>query len=107
MDRILNVQQADGLWRSSLLDPESYPGGEASGSGFYLYSMAWGVNNKLLDKKKFLPAVRKGWTDLNALVHENGKVGWTQPIGAATLTPIPGKFTARARIFSPVRKSSN
>ena len=82
MDRILTLQQADGLWRSSLLDPESYPGGEASGSGFYLYAMAWGINNKILDKNKFLPAIKKGWTGLNSLVKEDGKVGWTQPIGA-------------------------
>ena len=82
MERILTLQQADGLWRSSLLDPDSYPGGEASGSGFYLYGMAWGINNKMLDKKRFLPAVKKGWTGLNSLVHEDGKVGWTQPIGA-------------------------
>ena len=82
MERVLTLQQADGLWRSSLLDPASYPGGEASGSGFYLYSMAWGVSNKMLDKNKFLPAIKKGWTSLNALVKEDGKVGWTQPIGA-------------------------
>ena len=76
------MQQPDGLWRSSLLDPESYPGGEASGTGFYVYGLAWGINNKLLDKNKYLPAVKKGWTGINTLIHENGKVGWTQPIGA-------------------------
>jgi rhamnogalacturonyl hydrolase YesR len=82
MERVLTLQQTDGLWRSSLLDPASYPGGEASGSGFYLYAMAWGINNKMLDKNKFLPAIKKGWTGLNSLVKEDGKVGWTQPIGA-------------------------
>lgn len=80
--KIITLQQPDGLWRSSLLDPESYPGGEASGTGFYIYALAWGINNKLLDKNKYLPAVKKGWTGLNTLVHEDGKVGWTQPIGA-------------------------
>ena len=81
-ERIVGLQQADGLWRASLLDPESYPGGEASGTGFYTYALAWGINNKILDKKKYLPAVKKAWAGLNTLVHENGKVGWTQPIGA-------------------------
>ncbi|HQU83413.1 MAG TPA: glycoside hydrolase family 88 protein [Pyrinomonadaceae bacterium] len=80
--RVINLQQTDGLWRSSLLDPESYPGGEASGTGFYVYALSWGINNKLLDGKTYLPAVKKGWTGLNTLVHEDGKVGWTQPIGA-------------------------
>jgi rhamnogalacturonyl hydrolase YesR len=82
MDRIASLQQPDGLWRSSLLDPDAYPGGEASGSGFDLYAMAWGVNNKILPRDKFLPVIRKGWQALNSLVYPDGKVGWTQPIGA-------------------------
>ena len=82
MDRVAGLQQADGLWRSSLLDPDSYPGGEASGTGFYIYAMAWGVNNKVLDRRKFLPVIKKAWARLNTLLHPDGKVGWTQPIGA-------------------------
>jgi len=82
MERIASLQQTDGLWRSSLLDPDAYPGGEASGSGFHLYAMAWGINNKILDRDRFLPVVKKGWIALNGLVHPDGKVGWTQPIGA-------------------------
>ena len=80
--RVAELQQADGLWRSSLLDPASYPGGEASGTGFYIYAMAWGINNKMLDRDKYLPVVKKAWTGINTLVHPDGKVGWTQPIGA-------------------------
>lgn len=82
MSRVAELQQPDGLWRSSLLDPASYPGGEASGTGFYVYAMAWGVNNKILDRKAFLPRIRSAWIGLNSLVHPDGKVGWTQPIGA-------------------------
>jgi unsaturated rhamnogalacturonyl hydrolase len=82
MERVASLQQPDGLWRSSLLDPDSYPGGEASGSGFHIYALAWGINNKVLDRSKYLPVVTKGWTALNELVQPDGKVGWTQPIGA-------------------------
>lgn len=82
IERVATLQQTDGLWRSSLLDPDSYPGGEASGSGFYIYAMAWGINNKILDRKKYLPLAKRAWTALNSLVHADGKVGWTQPIGA-------------------------
>jgi len=81
-DRVIELQQPDGLWRSSLLDPGAYPGGESSGTGFYTYALAWGVNKKLLDRKKFEPVVRKAWVGLNTLIHADGKVGWTQPIGA-------------------------
>jgi rhamnogalacturonyl hydrolase YesR len=81
MSRVVELQQADGLWRSSLLDPAAYPGGESSGTGFYTYAMAWGINNKVLDRGKYLPAVKKAWNGLNLLVHQDGMVGWTQPIG--------------------------
>ena len=80
--KLLSIQQKDGLWRSSLLDPDSFPGGEASGTGFDIYAMAWGVNHKILDKATYLPAIKKAWVAINGLVQENGKVGWVQPIGA-------------------------
>ena len=81
-DKIISLQQADGLWRSSLLDPGSYPGGEGSGSGFYCYALAWGINHGVLDKNKYLPTVRNAWQGLNTLVSSEGRVGWVQPIGA-------------------------
>lgn len=81
-ERILLLQRPDGLWRSSLLDPDSYPGGEASGSGFDVYAIAWGINNKILDRTKYRPPLMKAWAALNALVQPDGRVGWTQPIGA-------------------------
>jgi len=81
-ERIKSLQQDDGLWRASLLDPKSYPGGEASGSGFYTYALAWGVNNGLLDKAEYKPVVEKAWIGLNGLIQPDGHVGWTQPIGA-------------------------
>ncbi|MCL1822358.1 MAG: glycoside hydrolase family 88 protein [Prolixibacteraceae bacterium] len=80
--RIASLQQPDGLWRASLLDPDSYPGGEASGSGFFCYALAWGINNGLLDKSTYLPVVRKAWIGLNLLIQPSGGMGWVQPIGA-------------------------
>ena len=81
-EKIISLQQEDGLWRASLLDPNSYPGGEASGSGFYIYALAWGINNKILDKEKYLSVVQKAWIGLNSLIQPDGHVGWVQPIGA-------------------------
>ncbi len=80
--KIASLQQDDGLWRASLLDPDSYPGGEASGSGFYTYALAWGINNGILDKEKYLPVVKKAWIGMNSLIQPDGRVGWVQPIGA-------------------------
>jgi unsaturated rhamnogalacturonyl hydrolase len=80
--KIASLQQPDGLWRASLLDPDSYPGGEASGSGFFCYALAWGINNGLLDRDEYLPVVKKAWAGLISLIQEDGRVGWVQPIGA-------------------------
>jgi rhamnogalacturonyl hydrolase YesR len=80
--KILTCQQSDGLWRASLLDPDSYPLKETSGSGFYTYALAWGINEGLLDRAKFEPAVRKAWTALVDCVDADGKLTHVQPIGA-------------------------
>ena len=79
--KIIEIQPEDGLWRTSLLSPESYNHGEVSGSGFYTFALAWGINNGLLDKKH-TPAVKKAWKGLAACQHEDGRVGWVQNIGA-------------------------
>ncbi len=80
--KILICQQPDGLWRASLLDPDSYPLKETSGSGFYTYALAWGVNQGLLDRAQFEPAVRKAWAALVSCVDADGKLTHVQPIGA-------------------------
>jgi rhamnogalacturonyl hydrolase YesR len=80
--RLVQLQQPDGLWRSSLFDPEAYPGGEASGSGFDCYALAWGLNQGLLDPATYRPAVQKAWLALTGCVSAEGRVGWVQPIGA-------------------------
>jgi unsaturated rhamnogalacturonyl hydrolase len=81
-EKILTCQQPDGLWHSSLLDPQSYPLKETSGSGFYTYALAWGVNQGLLDRVKFEPAVRNAWAALADCVDADGKLAHVQPIGA-------------------------
>lgn len=79
---VLACQQPDGLWRSSLLDPDSYPLTETSGSGFFTYALAWGVNQGLLDRATYEPAVRKAWAALVECVNADGKLTHVQPIGA-------------------------
>lgn len=80
--KIKGLQQQDGLWRTSLLSPESWNHGEVSASGFYTFALAWGVNNGLLDKEEYTPVVTNAWKALAACQHENGMVGWVQDIGA-------------------------
>ena len=80
--KIASLQQADGLWRSSLLDPDSYPLKETSGSGFYTFALAWGINNGLLARTTYEPVVRKAWSALVECVTPDGKLEHVQPIGA-------------------------
>ena len=80
--KILACQQPDGLWRASLLDPDSYPLKETSGSGFFTYALAWGVNQGILDRAKFEPAVERGWTALVGCVDADGKLTHVQPVGS-------------------------
>lgn len=79
--RIASLQCADGSWHASLLDPDSYPAKETSGTGFYCYALAYGVNHNLLPYEKFNPVIEKAWEALVTSVHKNGKLGNVQQIG--------------------------
>ncbi|MDP0501457.1 MAG: BNR-4 repeat-containing protein [Verrucomicrobiota bacterium JB022] len=83
MIAVLAAQQPDGLWRPGLLAPDSHQAREVSGSAFYTFALAWGVNHGLLDREATLPAIRRAWNAMTACVREDGKVEHIQPIGAA------------------------
>jgi rhamnogalacturonyl hydrolase YesR len=84
--RIVELQQADGLWRSDLNDPKSFPEPETSGSAFFVYALAWGINHGLLERQAYLPAVTKGWAALNRHVLPNGLIGAAQKTGDRPVT---------------------
>jgi rhamnogalacturonyl hydrolase YesR len=83
------LQGDDGLWRPGLLDADAYRLPENSGSAFITYALAYGVRKNFLDRKRYLPRVKKAWAGLLSHVYEDGRLGCIQPIGAA-----PGAFTA-------------
>jgi len=80
--KLLKLQSADGFWHASLLDPASYPNPEMSATAFFVYGLAWGVNNGYLDRATYLPAIVEGWKSMVTSVWPDGKVGFIQPIGA-------------------------
>jgi unsaturated rhamnogalacturonyl hydrolase len=80
-EKVITLQQADGMWRSSLLAPELYPAKETSGTGFYCYALAWGINRKLLSPEKFKSSTIKSWNALVSCVQPDGKLGFVQKIG--------------------------
>jgi rhamnogalacturonyl hydrolase YesR len=76
------TQQQDGFWRPSLLDPRAYPQPETSGTGFFTYALAWGINAGLLSKDAYGPVVARAWQGMiHRAVNEEGRVGWTQQPG--------------------------
>jgi rhamnogalacturonyl hydrolase YesR len=81
-DRLATLQKPDGYWPASLLAPERSPP-ETSGTGFFVYGLAYGLNHGLLKGAKYDTAAAKGWAALAAAVQPDGKLGWVQQIGYA------------------------
>lgn len=90
--RLVEIQGEDGMWRASLLDPVEFPMKESSGTAFFCFGMAWGINNGVLEKEKFLPAVLAAWDGLCNVVNEYGRVCYVQPGGAAPVV-FPERYT--------------
>lgn len=80
-ERLLGLQDEDGYWPVSLLDPGEPI--ETSGTGFFVYGMAWGVNNQILDASRYGPSVARGWMALERAVQPDGRLGWVQQVGYA------------------------
>jgi rhamnogalacturonyl hydrolase YesR len=71
------------------LDAASYPLPEISGSAFFTYGFAFGINNGLLDRKIYLPIEEKAWRGLIGHIYQDGRLGAIQQVGFA-----PDAFTA-------------
>lgn len=78
-DRVKDLQRQDGTWSSALLDPDQPP--ETSGTGLFVFALAWGVNAGLLDRDRFLRTIERGWAALDRAVTPEGALGLAQPIG--------------------------
>ncbi len=83
---IAALQTEQGHWAMSLLAADIYPTPETSGTAFFTYGLAWGINQGYLDRETYEPVVMKGWDALVSHVTEEGMLGYVQPVGAA-----PGK----------------
>lgn len=76
-------QRKDGFWNVSLHDESNFGGKETSGTALFVYGMAWGVRNGVLDRNEYLPILLKAW---NAIVTEavhpdDGFLGYVQGTG--------------------------
>jgi unsaturated rhamnogalacturonyl hydrolase len=79
---VLPLQRSDGFWNVSLHDSTHFGGKELTGTSLFTYGYAYGVNNSLLNKKIFKPAIIKAWNALvKDCVHPDGKLGYMQGTG--------------------------
>jgi rhamnogalacturonyl hydrolase YesR len=80
--RSLAVRQSEeGFWYPNLADPEHVPLKETSGTSFFIYGLAYGINQGILERDKYLPVVEKAWESVCDAVSEEGKVQWGQRVG--------------------------
>ena len=80
---LIEVQGDDGFWRMNLDDYDHDIRPETSGTVFFAYGLTWGINNGLLDKETYYPAVKKAFLGLNAnAIRPDGLVGRSELISA-------------------------
>ncbi|WP_158655267.1 DUF2264 domain-containing protein [Flavivirga eckloniae] len=84
--KLIAIQTPEGHWAMSLLGHDIYPTPETSGTSFFTFGLAWGVNHGLLDRETYVPHIEKAWNCLRGHITKDGMLGYVQPIGAA-----PGK----------------
>ena len=85
---LLNYQNPDGSWPSSLLEAGADAHSETSATGLLAFGLAWGINNEHLKDAKYQVSVAKAWQSIVKNIEPNGKVGYVQQVAYA-----PGSAT--------------
>ncbi|MBD5250966.1 MAG: glycoside hydrolase family 88 protein [Barnesiella sp.] len=81
-EALVKCQREDGFWNVSLHDESNFGGKELTGTALFVYGMAWGVNNGILERAKYMPVITKAWNAMvNDAVHPNGYLGYVQGTG--------------------------
>lgn len=75
-------QRSDGFWNASLHDENNFGGKEATGTSLFVYGIAWGIRNGILNRSEYLPVLLKAWNSLvKDCIHPNGCLGYVQGTG--------------------------
>lgn len=74
-------QSEEGFWYPNLADSDYVRLKETSGTSFFIYGLAYGVNNGILDKNEFMPVIEKAWSSVCIEISDEGKVQWGQVVG--------------------------
>jgi hypothetical protein len=85
------LQLSDGFWGADLRNPSAY-GYEESGTAFFTYAIAWGVNTGILDPAVYKPVLTKAWTALSTIaLQPSGEVGYVQGATKGASQPSDGQ----------------
>jgi rhamnogalacturonyl hydrolase YesR len=91
------IQRADGFWNVDLGDSTNYGGPEMTGTGFFAYGIAWGINHKILDSATYIPVVTKAWNAIaDNCVHpltDNAILGYAQGSGDRPSSSQPVSYS--------------
>ena len=80
-DALISRQREDGYWPTSLDDSNLFTNPETSGTAFFGFGLAWGINQGILKGDKYMNARDKAWRAMKDAVQPDGMVGWVQQIG--------------------------
>ncbi|MDZ8119183.1 glycoside hydrolase family 88 protein [Pontiella agarivorans] len=80
---LAKYQGEDGLWRACVNDPEWLPTKETTGSSFFVFALAKGVNEGWLPRAYFEPVVMRGWRGLMDCVSPEGRLGYCQLVAGS------------------------
>jgi len=80
--KLVKIQTPKGHWAMSLLNQGIYKTLETSGTSFFTFGLAWGINNGILEKETYEPHIKKAWNSLLSHINKDGMLGYVQPIGA-------------------------
>lgn len=93
---LVKLQREDGFWNVSLHDDTHFGGKETSGTALFVYGMAWGLNQGILDESVYLPAIKKAWAGMTKeAVHQNGFIGYLQGTGKEPKDGQPVGFSSK------------
>mgnify|MGYP005841540609 CR=1 FL=1 len=81
-DQLVSLQMESGGWPSSLLYPERFNfQTEMSATSFFVYGLAWGINNGILNPATYGPVAEKGWLEMANYVKPDGTIANIQIVG--------------------------
>lgn len=87
-EALVEIQTDDGFWRTSLLASSDTPP-ETSGTAFFTYGIAYGLNEGLLTGDEYRRAADAGWLAIESHVDQDGRLGYVQQIGDRPDSVLP------------------